>query len=768
MLMFFAGMLSAQTVIFPFNSSWKYLDNGSNQGTAWRNSSFNDASWTSGNGAFGYGETDGRFSTVLNTGGSVKFITYYFRKQINITNPFSFSTYTMEFKRDDGLVIYVNGTEIARNNMPTGTISSSSRATTASDDGTSILSVNVPASAFIAGNNTIAVEVHQQSSSSSDLTFDLRLSGETGTTGVNEVIYKWCGNLTPNSVTVAAKMTNSSTQCRLVLSTSSTLSNPFFSALGTASSTNNRMVKLSYTGLMPSTKYFYAIQDNGVTDNSSSDIGSFTTSAAGPFSFKFTVGSCAVNSDHPVYDAISNKNPLFHMATGDFHYSNPNSSNVNIHRSAYEDEILSQPRAANFFNKTPFAYVWDDHDYCGDNSSGAETGQASARQAYREYIPHYALAAGSGNQPIYQAFLIGRVYFILSDLRSPRTNSSMMGTTQKQWFKDQCLFAKSNGYIIAWVSSVSFGGTSSDNWGGFTSERRELSNFFKDNNIKNLFILSGDAHMVAIDDGTNHDFSTSGNANKYPVFQAAGINVPGSTKGGTYSINGQSGGPFPNPSESRGQYGVVEVTDNGGNNITLKMTGYRTASNSSSESILVTYTFSRNLSIAQAPVSFSSRKTDDYQQIQLSWTDLPKDEVFRLEKMNAQKRFEQVHQIAGGSGNYTDMFPENGINNYRIADLNGKSIAEENVFIPTRMKLQMFPNPAKDLVTVKLDQIPENDDVTYLLYNEKMKTQIQGVAHLQKGTTSFIINTNELPNGVYFLHLLVKGNIVSEKLLIQK
>lgn len=768
-LVLLTGMLSAQTVIFSFGSSWKYLDNGSNQGTAWRNSSFNDASWASGNGAFGYGETDGRFSTLLKTGGSDKYITYYFRRQINITTPSSFSTYVMEFKRDDGLVIYVNGSEVARNNMPAGTINSTTRASTsASDDGTGISSVNVPASSFIAGTNTIAVEVHQQSSSSSDLTFDLRLSGENGTAGVNEVIYKWCGNLTPNSVTVAAKMTNSSTQCRLLLSTSVTLSNPVFSAVGTANSANNRMVKLSYTGLQPATKYYYAIQDNGVTDNSSSDIGSFTTPAANAFSFQFTVGSCAYDSDHPVYDAISNKNPLLHLTTGDFHYVNPNSSNVNVHRNAYETDILSKPRAANFFSKTPFAYVWDDHDYCGDNSWGAETGQASARQAYREYIPHYTLAAGSGNQPIYQAFRIGRVYFILSDLRSARTNSSIMGTTQKQWFKDQCLFAKNNGYIIAWVSGVSFGGNSSDNWGGFTSERREISNFFKDNNIKNLFILSGDAHMVAIDDGTNHDFSTSGNANKYPVFQAAGINASGSTKGGTYSINGQSGGPYPNPSSSRGQYGVVDVTDNGGNNITIKFTGYRTQSNSASESTLVTYTFTRNLSTSQPSVSFSSRKADDHQQIQLSWSDLPKDMSYSLEKMNAQNRFAQIQMMTEPSGSYADFSPENGLNIYRILDNKGNTIAEEQVFIPSRLKVQMFPNPAKDIVTVKLDEIPENYEATYLLYNEKMKTQIQGTVHLQKGTTSFTINTSELTNGVYFLHLLVKGNIVSEKLLIQK
>ena len=59
----FSFLLDAQTTLVNYNSSWKYLDNGSNQGTAWRTSSFNDASWTTGTAAFGYG-TSGITTTV--------------------------------------------------------------------------------------------------------------------------------------------------------------------------------------------------------------------------------------------------------------------------------------------------------------------------------------------------------------------------------------------------------------------------------------------------------------------------------------------------------------------------------------------------------------------------------------------------------------------------------------------------------------------------------------------------------------------------------
>src|SRR6185436_10827054 len=112
---FFICMLTgitscAQTVVSPLGAQWKYLDNGSNQGTAWRAVSFNDAAWKTGVGEFGYG--DGDEATVVSFGrNSKKYITTYFRRQVNITGVSNYSSFLLEFKRDDGIVIYVNGTE---------------------------------------------------------------------------------------------------------------------------------------------------------------------------------------------------------------------------------------------------------------------------------------------------------------------------------------------------------------------------------------------------------------------------------------------------------------------------------------------------------------------------------------------------------------------------------------------------------------------------------------------------------------------------------
>ena len=79
--------------------------------------------------------------------------------------------------RDDGAVVYVNGIEVARSNMPAGTITSGSFASTNVDppQERQFFDFSVPPSVLVNGTNTIAVEIHQNYRSSSDLAFDLAL-----------------------------------------------------------------------------------------------------------------------------------------------------------------------------------------------------------------------------------------------------------------------------------------------------------------------------------------------------------------------------------------------------------------------------------------------------------------------------------------------------------------------------------------------------------------------------------------------------------------
>ncbi|MES2645580.1 MAG: metallophosphoesterase [Bacteroidota bacterium] len=175
----------SQTTVIPFLSSWKYLDNGSNQATAWRAISFNDAGWNTGAAQLGYG--DGDEATVVSFGSNTKkkYPTTYFRKTVSISNPAAFSSFTLGLKRDDGAVVYVNGTEVFRSNMPTGVISYTSKASSAAaDDGNTVQNATLASSVFVNGNNTIAVEVHQFNAADADLSFDLQLTGNTAPANV--------------------------------------------------------------------------------------------------------------------------------------------------------------------------------------------------------------------------------------------------------------------------------------------------------------------------------------------------------------------------------------------------------------------------------------------------------------------------------------------------------------------------------------------------------------------------------------------------------
>ena len=171
---------STNATLVSFGSVWKYLDNGSDQGSAWRTLSFVDGPWKAGAGQLGYG--DGDEKTVVSYGPSSrkKFITTYFRQAFTVTNPAAYQSLLLRMIRDDGAVVYINGTEVWRSNMPTGTIGYLTEAATgvAGSDESKIYETTINSSVLIPGTNVIAVEVHQDLPSSSDLSFDLEMTGK--------------------------------------------------------------------------------------------------------------------------------------------------------------------------------------------------------------------------------------------------------------------------------------------------------------------------------------------------------------------------------------------------------------------------------------------------------------------------------------------------------------------------------------------------------------------------------------------------------------
>ncbi len=169
---------SIQTVQFTGPSTtWRYLDKGVYPGAGWTTTGFDDSTFKSGLPQLGYG--DGDETTVVSYGpdSENKYITTYFRTTFSVdTVPTSL---TVSLVADDGAVVYVNGVEVVRDNMPAGTIENSTLAASTRDSGENdFRTFTVDPSVLVAGANTVATEVHQVYRKSSDISFDLRVSGQ--------------------------------------------------------------------------------------------------------------------------------------------------------------------------------------------------------------------------------------------------------------------------------------------------------------------------------------------------------------------------------------------------------------------------------------------------------------------------------------------------------------------------------------------------------------------------------------------------------------
>ena len=158
-------------------TSWRYHDKGVDKGTNWRNPGYSGHSnWDKGRAELGYG--DGDEVTVVDSGPAGDHNpTTYFRRKFNVTDPDVFSVLDIRLIRDDGAVIYINGTEVVRNNMPSGTITYETWASGSGPGEGDWHEFTVSAGHLVAGTNVIAVEIHQSGPNSSDVSFNLKLTG---------------------------------------------------------------------------------------------------------------------------------------------------------------------------------------------------------------------------------------------------------------------------------------------------------------------------------------------------------------------------------------------------------------------------------------------------------------------------------------------------------------------------------------------------------------------------------------------------------------
>jgi hypothetical protein len=161
----------------PAGSTWRYLDTGADLAAAWRAAGYDDSAWKTGKGVFGYGDPNQATTVGFGPNSSAKHITTYFRLKFNVPDPASVIALLGKVLRDDGVVVWLNGIQVAKDNLPEGNVSATTLASSAigGADETTYFDYRLDPGALKAGENTLAVEVHQNSASSSDLSFDLSL-----------------------------------------------------------------------------------------------------------------------------------------------------------------------------------------------------------------------------------------------------------------------------------------------------------------------------------------------------------------------------------------------------------------------------------------------------------------------------------------------------------------------------------------------------------------------------------------------------------------
>jgi Calcineurin-like phosphoesterase/Purple acid Phosphatase, N-terminal domain len=487
------------------HSYWKYLDNGSNQGTAWYGTGFNDASWAAGNAELGYG--DGDEATVVSFGPSAsdKYTTTYFRRVFNVASGASYGSLDLSLVCDDGAVVYLNGTEIYRNNMPTGSINHLTSANTGTTNENNWNNITL-CSALLAGQpNTIAVEIHQYRDptvgtvTSSDISFNLRLKGNTaGSCPVTVTRGPYLQMLGTNSVVVrwqTATATDSKVSYGLTTGYGSSVTNAIVSTEH----------EVSVPGLTQDTKYFYQI--GSTTYNVPSDAQTFfktalpagtttdfTTWVTGDFGTGSS-GQTGVRDAYTAYAAanLPNGKADFWLWLGDNAY---NSGTV----SEYNSYVFSI--YPNIMKNTPIFPSVGNHDYAnhGDAFPGALFPYPTAPYEYFNAftMPQNAELGGvASTTKRYYSYNYGNVHFIVLDSYGVVTNSNAIDAVNNPmytWLRND-LIANTKKWTVCYFHHppYSLGTHNSDTEPGMINMRQNYVPLLETYHVD--LVLSGHSHV---------------------------------------------------------------------------------------------------------------------------------------------------------------------------------------------------------------------------------------------------------------------------------
>lgn len=403
---------------------------------------------------------------------------------------------------------------------------------------------------------------------------------------------------------------------RFQISDDSSYSDPFYSEEVTTIADKFNSVNIEVNKLKPSTKYFYrAVIDGNLTERSHS----FKTfSSNKDYDFSFGFGSCQQGrsaSSPDLFPVMAKDSLRFFIHLGDWTYPDFNYPGRGFNQTmtgmneSYRDKYdYTYPFVNEILTIMAIAYVYDDHEYAGNDADGTDPYKSNSVRAYDDFFPHYKLE--NPDNGIWQSFKFGDVEFFLLDLRTQRSSKENVfddsgnfvppaghsilsgftidGVDQKTWLKNSLTKSDAKWKVI--VSSVIFNPRYyealnderikkgfpnilkgiADKWAGFPEDMNFLTDLIKENNIKNVIMLSGDSHSSYIDDGSNSvipEISSSNldtkNSKLGLITSLAGYNI---WNQGSYNDDGDAYGKV-SFHFGDDEYALLEIIDQNGSSV---------------------------------------------------------------------------------------------------------------------------------------------------------------------------------------------------------
>ena len=167
------------TTLIHGGSDWRYSDTGQDLGTNWTTLDYDDSGWSHGPARLGYGDPSVVTTVSWGTNPTNRYPTTYFRRALVLPDNLRFTNLDLRISRQDGAVVWLNGQELCRLNMPAGPITYTNLALSHAllEPAYTFYQVTKSLATPLQGANVLAVELHHFWPTIPSIGFDLELIG---------------------------------------------------------------------------------------------------------------------------------------------------------------------------------------------------------------------------------------------------------------------------------------------------------------------------------------------------------------------------------------------------------------------------------------------------------------------------------------------------------------------------------------------------------------------------------------------------------------